>query len=219
MSTVNKVGIIAGSGQVGKAVAVGLNKAGYEVLIGTRDANNEKVQAFLKENPTIHAGSNAEAAKFGDVLLISSGWEGVHESIKQAGPENLKGKVLLDITNPITMVNGRIEILPGVNGGKTIQGWAPESHVVKFLNSVGLANFCFPYSKNEIKPVTFIAGNDATAKTTTTKILNSLGWEHVIDAGSIEAATYVEALCPLWVNASFTHPEFGWSHNWALLTK
>jgi len=62
------VGIL-GSGVVGTSLAKGFLKEGYEVMLGTRDET--KLSTWVeKEGKSAKAGSFAETAAFGELLVL-----------------------------------------------------------------------------------------------------------------------------------------------------
>src|SRR6476659_685416 len=93
-----KVGVI-GSGDVGRTLASGFLKHGHEVMMGTREAG--KLADWAKANPKGKVGSSPEAAKFGEVVVLAVKGTVAGEALKQAGKENLAGKVVIDANNPI----------------------------------------------------------------------------------------------------------------------
>ena len=94
-----KVGII-GSGDVGKAIGRGLVTLGHEVTIGSRDPAKLRDWA-QKTSKNASAGSFAEAAAFGELIVLSTLWSGTENALKLAGHGNLRGKILIDTTNPL----------------------------------------------------------------------------------------------------------------------
>jgi len=76
-----KIGVL-GTGQVGQSLAKGFSKHGHEVKLGHRDPK----------------ASYADAAKFAEVVLLCTPWEGTENAIKLADPKNLAGKVVIDVT-------------------------------------------------------------------------------------------------------------------------
>src|SRR5579862_5750020 len=111
-----KIGIL-GTGDVGRVLANGFLSRGHEVLMGSRDAKNEKAQAFAKEGGAkAKAGTFADAAAFGEIVVVATGWGGTKNALELAGPANLKGKVVIDATNPLDMSKG---FPPGLALGHT----------------------------------------------------------------------------------------------------
>jgi predicted dinucleotide-binding enzyme len=196
-----KVGIL-GAGEVGRTLADGLKQHGHEVKLGHRDPQ----------------APYAEAAKFGQVVLLCTRWEGTENAIKLADPKNLAGKVVIDVTNPL---KGGEDAPPTLaigfddSGGEQVQRWLPKSRVVKAFNIVGSSLMVDPQVPGG-PPDMFIAGNDAAAKQTVTQICRELGWP-VVDIGGIEGARLLEPLAMLWVVVGFKLDR--WDQAWKLLHK
>jgi len=214
-----KIGIL-GTGDVGKALAKGFAGIGYEVMVGSRDANSEKAQAIVKEvGGNISAGSFADAAKFGDMAVVCTLWAGTENALKLAGHENLAGKVIIDTTNPLDFSQGmppRLGVGHTDSAGEQIQRQLVDAKVVKAFNIVGnpdMVNPDFPGGP----PDMFICGNDADAKKKVTEILNAFGWNSVVDIGNIEGARLLEPLCILWVQYGVSTG--GWRHAFKMLRK
>lgn len=195
-----KVGVL-GTGDVGRVLASGFIMHGHEVKIGSREPDSDKLKEWKANNgPSASTGSFADAAKFGEVVVLATLWSGTQDALTLAGPGNLKGKVVIDATNPLVFAeNGPPSLALGWkdSGGEQVQRWLPGAHVVKAFNIVGnqhMVNPEFPCGP----PTMFIAGDDEKAKGTVTDILRSFGWE-VSDIGGIEGARVLEPMCILWV--------------------
>lgn len=107
MATHKKAAVL-GTGDVGRALSNALIALGYEVMMGTREAHNPKAVDWAKTHPgKAHVGTFEQAVKFSDNLVVLATLGAANESaIKMAGPENLKGKVLIDTTNPLDLSKG-----------------------------------------------------------------------------------------------------------------
>lgn len=211
-----KIGIL-GSGQVGQTLAGGLIARGHEVKIGSREKNNEKAAAWAKNaGPRASTGDFAETARFGELVVLATLWTGTENALKLAGAENLTGKVLMDVTNPLNFTPGPV-LAVGLNdsGGERVQRWAPKARVVKAFNSVGFAHMVDPQFPGG-PPSMFICGNDESAKATVGEIVKSFGWE-VVDVGGIEASRDLEPLCTLWLAIGMKAKS--WGHAFKLLRK
>ncbi len=194
------IGII-GSGMVGQALARGLARLGHDVMLGTRDPASEKARAAIAEaGPRVRAGTFADTARFGEVVLLATKWDGTRSALELAGPEALAGKVVVDVTNPLDFSGGAPRLAVGHtdSGGETVQRWLPAARVVKALNQVTAATMVSP-RREEGVPDMFIAGDDDAAKRTVTTLLEGLGWS-VIDAGDLTKARYLEPLAMLWID-------------------
>jgi predicted dinucleotide-binding enzyme len=192
-----KVGII-GSGVVGQTLAAGFLKHGHQVEIGTRDP------AKLKDwsaNPGAAVKSFAEAAAFGDLVVLAVGGEVAQQALTLIGYSTLQGKTVIDACNPIgggPPVNGVLSFFTPQNQSlmEQLQKAYPSAHFVKAFNSVGSGQMVNPVFASG-RPTMFICGNDKDAKKTVERILEQFGWD-TEDMGAIEAARPIEALCMLW---------------------
>jgi 8-hydroxy-5-deazaflavin:NADPH oxidoreductase len=212
-----QVGLI-GSGAVAKTLATGFLKHGYAVKVGSRSP--EKLAEWAAANPKGQTGTFAEAAAFGDVVLLAVNGNVAAEALRLAGATNLKGKPVVDATNPIAdapPVNGVLKLFTGVNDSlvERLQKEFADAHLVKAFNSVGAAHMVDPEFAGG-KPTMFLCGADAGAKKMVTGILEEFGWE-VADMGGAEAAGAIEALCVLWCIPGFRENQ--WNHAFKLLRK
>jgi predicted dinucleotide-binding enzyme len=199
-----KIGIL-GTGDVGRALGNGFIALGHEVKMGSRDAQNERALAWASTSGiNASTGTFADAAQFGDVVVLALLWAGAENAIKLAGPENFAGKVVIDAINPLLFEPEKgpaLAIGHTDSAGEQVQRWLPAAHVVKAFNIVGHAHMFkpdFPCGP----PDMFICGNDRAAKQTVTEILEDFGWP-TIDIGGIEGSRLLEPMCVLWVGYAF----------------
>jgi 8-hydroxy-5-deazaflavin:NADPH oxidoreductase len=196
-----KIGIL-GTGPVGQSLAQGFEKHGHDVKLGHRDPK----------------ASYADAARFAEIALLCTPWDGTENAIRLADPKNLAGKVVIDVTNPLRFEEGKA---PGLalgfddSGGEQVQRWLPQARVVKCFNTVGNTLMVDPKLPGG-PPDMFIAGNDAGAKQTVTRICKEFGWP-VTDIGGIEGSRLLEPLALLWVVVGFKLNR--WEQAWKLLHK
>jgi 8-hydroxy-5-deazaflavin:NADPH oxidoreductase len=193
-----KVGII-GSGVVGQTLAAGFVKHGHEVEIGTREP--AKLKDWSTKSPGLKVNSFAQAAAFGDVVVLAVGGEVAQEALRLVGPEALQGKTVIDACNPIgggPPVNGVLSFFTPQNESlmERLQKAYPSAHFVKAFNSVGSRQMVNPQFAGG-RPTMFICGNDANAKKSVAQILDQFGWD-TEDMGAVEAARAIEPLCRLW---------------------
>jgi predicted dinucleotide-binding enzyme len=193
-----KIGII-GSGVVGQTLAAGFVKHGHQVEIGTRDP--AKLKDWSAKNADAKVKSFAEAAGFGDVVVLAVGGEVAQQALTLIGPNALQGKTVIDACNPIggaPPVNGVLSFFTPQNQSlmEQLQKAYPSAHFVKAFNSVGSAHMVNPVFAGG-RPTMFICGNDTDSKKTVAQILEQFGWD-TEDMGAIEAARPIEALCMLW---------------------
>jgi predicted dinucleotide-binding enzyme len=192
-----KVGII-GSGDVGLKLGEGFSQIGHAVKIGTRTPG--KVASWLAMNDKASTGSFSEAASFGEIVVIATSWQGTSNAIELAGHENFRGKVVVDVTNPLDFSKGMppsLAVGHTDSAGETIQRLLPSARVVKAFNIVGNPHMLHPDFTGG-PPTMFICGNDGKAKKIVTDVLAAFGWE-TIDIGGIEGSRLLEPLAMLWI--------------------
>jgi 8-hydroxy-5-deazaflavin:NADPH oxidoreductase len=213
MQPVN-VGIL-GSGDVGRALAKGFAGVGHDVKIGSRDPN--KLAEFASAaGAHISTGTFADAAQFGDILVLATLGIATTDAIELAGLDAFDGKVVIDTTNPLDFSKGMPPVLSiGTTDslGEVIQRRIPRARVVKAFNTVGNALMVNPQLPGG-PPDMFIGGNDDGAKKIVTQICDAFGWG-VIDLGGIEASRYLEPMCLAWVLHGFRSGS--WSHAFKML--
>lgn len=211
-----RVGIL-GSGGVAQTLASGFNQHGHDTMLGSRSPG--KLAGWIAENPKIEAGTFADAAAFGELLVLAVKGTAAAEALRTAGAANLGRKLIIDATNPIADVppaNGVLQFFTNLEESliERLQTEFPESRFVKAFNSVGQASMINPAFKDG-PPTMFICGNDDEAKRVVTSILDQFGWE-AADMGTVEAGRAIEPLCMLWCIRGFRENQ--WTHAFKLLT-
>ena len=184
-----KIGVL-GTGVVGTTIATKLRELGHDVLIGSRSAGDDAVPF-------------AEAAAHGEVVFNCTSGMVSLEALGLAGAENLSGKVLVDVSNPLDFSKGMPPTLAICNDdsvGEQIQRAFPEAKVVKALNTMNASIMVDPASIPGEHDV-FMCGNDDGAKSQVSELLQSFGWpaERIVDLGDIRAARGTEMYLPLWL--------------------
>ncbi len=212
-----KVGIL-GSGEVGKALAKGFLKNGYQVAIGSD--HPEKLAEFKRENPEMETATFEQAAQSGDIVVVCVKGT-VAEKIVEKVKRHITGKTVIDTTNPIADAppqNGVLKYFTSLEESlmERLQKIAPDAQFVKAFNSIGSALMVNPEFGDDTKPTMFICGNNDDAKKKVHEILEKFGFE-VEDMGNVESARAIEPLCILWCIPGFLRNE--WSHAFKLLKK
>src|SRR5687767_4701102 len=106
-------------------------------MYGVRDpaARRDELTAAV---PGAQVGKLAEAAAFGEIVALSTTWQGAGDAIAAAG--DLTGKVLLDATNPLSPDMRGLADDVTTSGAEQIAAWATGARVVKIFNTTGVAN-------------------------------------------------------------------------------
>ena len=211
-----KIGII-GSGAVAKSLGTGFLKHGYDVMLGSRDVS--KLNDWKNENPEGHTGTFEETADFGQIVVLAVAGRHASSALQIIGSERLKGKTVIDTTNPISEEapqDGVLQFFTDLDESllEKLQNQVQVAHFVKAFNSVGSAFMVDP--SFESKPTMFICGNNEKARKEVATILEEFGWE-VEDMGMAKAARSIEPLCMLWCIPGFLQGR--WSHAFKLLKK
>jgi 8-hydroxy-5-deazaflavin:NADPH oxidoreductase len=205
---------ILGTGVVGKTIAARLAGLEHEVMVGTRDPEetmsrtepdtygNPPFSVWQEEHPEVRLGTFAEAAAHGEIVVNATPSAVSLEALEQAGEENLSGKVLIDLSNPLDFSKGMPPTLSVSNTdslGEQIQRRYPEAKVVKTLHTMNAYLVVDPAELAGGDHTVFVGGNDPEARATVTDLLRSFGWTDIIDLGDITTARGKEMLLPVWV--------------------
>jgi predicted dinucleotide-binding enzyme len=206
-----KIGVI-GSGIVGQTIAGKLAERGEDVILGTRTPDNlsdKRGQGRSLEEWLMATGGKArvatfaEAAEHGEIVINATSGTGSIEALELAGEQNLKGKILIDISNALDFSRGMPPTLTVCNTdslGEQIQRAFPEVKVVKTLNTMNAYVMVDPAKVAGGDHDLFVSGNDASAKARVIELLEHwFGWRTVIDLGDITTARGTEMLLPIWV--------------------
>jgi predicted dinucleotide-binding enzyme len=181
---------VLGTGVVGQTLAGKLRELGHEVAIGSRTEGEDK-RTF------------ADAAAFGELVINATGGAVALDALAAAGAENLAGKVLIDVSNPLDFSRGLPPTLAVCNDdsvGEQIQRAYPDARVVKTLNTVTASLMVEPGSIPG-EHTMFVSGDDPAAKAQAVELLESFGWARaaILDLGDIGGARAQEMYLPLWL--------------------
>ena len=213
-----RVGVL-GTGGVGQTLAAKIASLGHEVMMGTRDVGAALARKeagwgaiplgeWHQKHPDVRLGTFAEAAAHGEILFNLTAGVASLEALQAAGAENLDGKVLIDVANPLDFSSGMPPTLSVSNTdslAEQIQRAFPGAKVVKSLNTVNSNVMVEPAQLAGGDHHMFVAGNDEGARGQVTDILKDwFGWKNVLDLGDITAARGLEMLLPLWLRLSMT---------------
>ncbi len=197
---------IIGAGNVGRALATSLTRAGHDVTITAEHAANA-VSAASQSGATAGA-SNTDAAQNAQVIVLAVPAQSIGQIATDMG-SSLDGKVVIDVSNRPT---------PTADGAATsiaeeLQGQVPDARVVKAFNTVFASRQAAPTVAG-ISPDGFVAGDDAAAKQTVLDVVESIGFRPV-DAGSLASARTLEGMA--WLNIQRNLAGGTWQDAWILV--
>jgi 8-hydroxy-5-deazaflavin:NADPH oxidoreductase len=209
-----RIGIL-GSGAVGQTLANGFKTHGYDVRIASRKPDS--LSDFSKKSG-IPAGTPADVAAWAEAAVLAVKGTKAIDAVKTAGADNLRGKVVIDTTNPIAdapPVDGVLQYFTGPNSSlmEQLQAAFPDVKFVKAFSSVGNARMVNPQLAAG-PPTMFYCGNDADAKRWVENVLKQFGWEPA-DMGKAVAARAIEPLAQLWCIPGFQRNQ--WTHAFKVL--
>ncbi|MEV4560225.1 NAD(P)-binding domain-containing protein [Kitasatospora sp. NPDC049285] len=212
-----RIGII-GTGTVGQTLANKLISLGHEVTLGSRTKENAAANDWAdRAGPYGHAGTFADAADFGELVINATSGTVALSAIGMAGPERLAGKTLLDVSNPLVFSpTGELTLDPVNNDsvGEQLQRALPDTSVVKALNTVTAPVMVDP-GRIPGEHNLFVAGDDVDAKAKVKALLEEFGWpaEAILDLGGIDAARGMEMLMPFWLRVMqhYGHADFNYA--------
>lgn len=186
-----KVGIL-GSGVVGRTLADGFEKRGYEVMLGT---SNPKKLLDWQSGTNGKVGSFTRAADFGDLIVLAVKGTAAHDIVSQV-KVGISDKLVLDVTNPLSeekSKDGARKFFTNADESlmEKLQVLVPEAHFVKAFNyfdSKAMVN-----SAKSKAQVMNICGNEDAAKAEAKEILAQFGFKSK-DLGKVEAAREIEQM-------------------------
>jgi hypothetical protein len=186
-----------GYGNVGAPLADHLQRLGHDVSLAANNPHSEAVQKALALNPNLQVQAAKQAVKNADVVFLATPFDANEAALKPLAAE-LKGKVLVDCTNPVAP-----NLTHGLNnvrsGSALVQVLVPDSKVVKAFTIYGFENFqTNQFPAYNVKPAMLFCGNDKTAKATVAELIENLGWE-AVDVGGLDQALHLEHMTLLWI--------------------
>lgn len=191
-----RLGII-GAGQVGGTLGRLLEAQGHDVRFGVRDESRAAAGGL----PSARTSGVAEAAAFGDVIMLAIPWSGVQDALRTTG--DLAGKIVIDCTNPLLPDLSGLAVGLTTSGAEEIAKLIPAARVVKCFNTLGAANFAHP-DFGGMKASMFFCGDDAAAKRTVAELVEQLEFD-VIDAGPLSQARCLEPMAFLWITMAMKY--------------
>ncbi len=185
------VGII-GSGKVGSALGAWFANTGVSVVFTSRDERHAQAAAEKAQKKT-KAASIVAAVKESEVLLLTLPFTNIQAALEPAR-DHLSGKVLIDVTNPITPDHLALSIGQTDSGAEAIARLFPASHVVKAFNAIFAEVYTSQTNQIDGRKLTvFYAGDDLDTKKTVRSLIATLGFDP-IDAGPLQNARFLEPL-------------------------
>ncbi|HEY8770611.1 MAG TPA: NAD(P)-binding domain-containing protein [Thermoleophilaceae bacterium] len=198
-----RIGVL-GTGVVGRTIGSKLVQLGHEVTMGSRSADNESATGWASDGGENAAyGTFEDAAGAGELVFNCTSGTASLEALAAAGADNLSGKLLVDVTNPLDFSAGfppSLSVMGHDSLAEQIQRAHPDARVVKTLNTMNCEVMVDPGRLSGDHDV-FVCGDDDGAKAEVSELLQSFGWagSSIVDLGELSAARGTEAYVLLWV--------------------
>ena len=185
--------LVIGAGQMGSAFVRQLVRGGHQVSVTAR--NLAKAELLAAAQPGATAVPSAGAAASVDVVVVATGYGDALPALQSVGA--LDGKVVIDITNPLTADYMGLTIGHDTSAAEEIARALPGAEVVKAFNTVFAPVLADGADFGDGQRVSvFVASDSARAKRVASDIAEAIGFE-VIDAGGLVNARYLEPLAGL----------------------
>jgi 8-hydroxy-5-deazaflavin:NADPH oxidoreductase len=205
-----RIGVL-GTGIVGQTLGLRLSKLGHAVILGTRDPSNlDEPKGRGPDANTLrtwcaNAGARGCIGTFRDAAageLVINALSGAVslEVLRTVGEAHLKGKTLIDVSNPVEFRRGlplTLFVKDTDSLGEMLQRAFPDVRIVKTLNTMSAAVMANPMLVGHGDHTVFLCGNDRGAKAQAASLLRELGWHDILDLGDISTARGTEMLLAL----------------------
>ena len=205
-NTKPSIGIVGGTGDLGRGLAVRLAKAGHPLIIGSRNAEQavasaEAVSAVLADrgiaHPAISGADNVATAQQGDIVFVTVPF-GAHQPTLESIRDAVQGKVVVDVTVPLVPPKvARVQLPAEGSAGQIAQTLLGEAvHVVSAFQNVAAAHL---QADMEIPCDVLVTGNEKPARQIVIDLIESMGMRG-FHAGLINNAAAAEALTSILIN-------------------
>lgn len=186
-----KIAVI-GAGNVGATLGKRFAEVGNEVFFGVRNPSE-----FAGKDLGGKVGTNAEASKDAEIIVLSVPYDAVAAAIKSCG--EISGKIVVDATNPLGMTEHGLNLTLGfeTSGGEILQEIVPQAKVVKCFNTTGFGNMAKPNNS-----MMFACGNNKEATDKVAKLASDIGFD-AMNIGDLSKARLLEPLAMLWIHLAF----------------
>jgi predicted dinucleotide-binding enzyme len=198
---------IIGSGNVGRALASSMVRAGHRVTLVARDPDHA-AQAAAATGANA-AGSAIEATEAAQVVVLAVPFVGAAEAVAAEMRSATAGKTIIDVTNPLRPDYSGLAV-EGTSAAEEIQRWLPEASVVKAFNTILAANQAAPRDDLQV----FVAADDPRASQQVLDLAASMGFRPLA-VGPLASARTMEAMAFLNIGLNVANG-WGWTSAWAL---
>jgi 8-hydroxy-5-deazaflavin:NADPH oxidoreductase len=201
-----KVAII-GAGNVGRALATSITRAGHDVTIAAK--HPEHARAAAQELGVTSAENSVAAAAGADVVILAIPFVGASDEVTREIRAAVAGKAVVDVTNPLKPDYSGLAT-GDISAAEEFQKLLPEASVVKAFNTIFASNQASPSPEID----GFVAGDDAKAKQQVMSLVESIGFTP-LDVGPLQAARFLEGMAYMNIGLNAQHG-WSWTSSWKL---
>lgn len=186
------VSVLGGTGEQGRGLAQRLARAGQSVMIGSRSA--DRAQSIAAEiGSRVAGGSNEDAARFGDIVIVAVPWDG-HRELLESLAADLAGKIVVDCVNPLGFDKQGAFSLSVEEGSAAQQAASvlPDSSVVAAFHHIS-AVLLLDDSVSSIETDVLVLGDDRDATDAVQALAGRIDGIRGVYGGRLRNAGQVEA--------------------------
>jgi 8-hydroxy-5-deazaflavin:NADPH oxidoreductase len=201
-----KVAII-GAGNVGRALATSITRAGHDVTLSAKNpANAEEAAREIGANA---AASNSAAVAGAELVILAVPFVGVGGEVATEIRNEVAGKTVIDVTNPLKPDYSGLATEDS-SAAEEFQKLLPEASVIKAFNTI--------FASNQANPTPdidgFVAGDDDKAKQKVISLVDSMGFTP-LDVGPLRAARFLEGMAYINIGLNAGNG-WDWTSAWKL---
>jgi NADPH-dependent F420 reductase len=195
------IAVLGGTGKEGKGLAYRWARAGYHVLIGSRTiekalAAANEIREMLGEGCSVNGMGNLEAAREANIAILTVPYA-AHRDTLEAIKDELKGKILVDVTVPLVPPKVATVQMPAAGSAaqeaKQIVG--DDVQVCAAFQNIGYDHLL---DNSDVECDVLVTGTSKDARTETICLVEAAGL-HGWDAGPIENSVVVEGLTSILI--------------------
>lgn len=201
-----KVAII-GAGNVGKALATSIRRAGHEVTISA--SSPQSAEAAAQQTGATSAGDNVAAIADASVVILAIPYGETGERVAAEIRDAVAGKAVVDVSNPLKPDYSGL-VTEGTSAAEEFQKLLPEAGVVKAFNTIFATNQATP--TREIDG--YVASDDAKAKQDVISLIESMGFTP-LDVGPLSSARFLEGMAFINIGLNAANG-WSWTSAWKL---
>jgi len=200
------VGILGGTGPAGQGVAIRLASAGYDVILGSRDAERAaSVAADLTPGGggIVTGASNEDAAHL-DVVVVATPWDSAVATVSTL-KDVLADKIVISMVNALVREGRELVPLYPPRGSMAAQiaHALPHSTVVGAFHHLPASEMIKLDSGLDADVVIF--GDDASARESVAQLVEAMPGLHAVVAGTMSLASAVEAFTAVCISINIRH--------------